>query len=264
MKRRGKNAFTLIELLVVIAIISVLVAMLMPVINTVRANARSLKCMSNLRTIGGGFSMYRMDYRNWLPPLNSFVSINAQGTSKPYGIYNAIGPYVGMPQWGGIHDPPTGNDDPHYLKFDSYWGSYKNAKFMKTVFYCPDSNYSPYSAKPPQPWYGVSYGESYYLQPPNGQPYSGGGNPKAYSFPRQAGIIPNPSGRIHVADATGSELGRIDLVGSSSFDLDRHMGGTNILFVDGHVAHYKANAVMTDITRDPSGSTTTWPNFCLP
>ena len=49
MKRRG---FTLIELLVVVAIIGILMAILLPAVSAIRAQARSTVCKSNLRQIG--------------------------------------------------------------------------------------------------------------------------------------------------------------------------------------------------------------------
>ncbi len=58
---------TLIELLVVIGIIGVLISMLIPSLQRSMRLAASTVCMHNLKVIGDGLFMYRMDNDGWVP-----------------------------------------------------------------------------------------------------------------------------------------------------------------------------------------------------
>ncbi|MFW5798288.1 MAG: type II secretion system protein [Planctomycetota bacterium] len=62
-----RPGFTLIELLVVIAIISVLAAMLLPVLSTARKSARGVQCLNNLRQMVIASQLYANDYDSLYP-----------------------------------------------------------------------------------------------------------------------------------------------------------------------------------------------------
>lgn len=66
---RKAGGFTLIELLVVIAIIAILAAILFPVFARARDAARSTNCLSNMKQISLGLSMYLEDNNDTIPPL---------------------------------------------------------------------------------------------------------------------------------------------------------------------------------------------------
>jgi prepilin-type N-terminal cleavage/methylation domain-containing protein len=65
--RQTYGGFTLIELLVVIAIVALLMAILMPALQRVRKQAKTVICQSNLKQWGTIFSMYTDDNNGKFP-----------------------------------------------------------------------------------------------------------------------------------------------------------------------------------------------------
>jgi prepilin-type N-terminal cleavage/methylation domain-containing protein/prepilin-type processing-associated H-X9-DG protein len=79
-RQETSRGFTLIELLVVISIIGVLVALLLPAVQSAREAARRVSCVNNLKQIGLALSSYHSAF-NAFPP----AKIYSGSCSKPNG-----------------------------------------------------------------------------------------------------------------------------------------------------------------------------------
>ena len=66
-RARVARGFTLIELLVVIAVIALLIGMLLPSMGKARGSARTVKCLSQLRSLGQFTAMYADANKDAMP-----------------------------------------------------------------------------------------------------------------------------------------------------------------------------------------------------
>jgi prepilin-type N-terminal cleavage/methylation domain-containing protein len=105
LRNRRRHGFTLVELLVVIAIIGVLVALLLPAVQSAREAARRMQCSNNLKQIALAVHNYH-DTHRYLPPAST--NANLSGSS---GLA-AILPYLEQTSVFTLYDFSKGNSEP--------------------------------------------------------------------------------------------------------------------------------------------------------
>jgi prepilin-type N-terminal cleavage/methylation domain-containing protein len=98
--QKSLDAFTLLELLVVIAIIGVLAGLLMPALNGVKAKARNIACVSQLRQLGIATRVYADEHNNLLPTAEILPSLPVDPDRPRPRICDVLGPYLGRANTG--------------------------------------------------------------------------------------------------------------------------------------------------------------------
>lgn len=105
---RPSRGFTLVELLVVIAIIGVLVALLLPAVQSARQAAKRTQCVNNLKQLGLAIQNYATTRSGTLPPGHPDAFPGGNYKSR-HGFFSYILPYM---EQDAVYDQIDLNSDP--------------------------------------------------------------------------------------------------------------------------------------------------------
>ena len=224
------GGFTLIELLVVIAIIALLAAILFPVFGRARENARRSSCQSNLRQIGLGIEQYTQDYDEKYPLKEQFPPSSPDGIGwaeivQPYLKSTQIFQCPSEPISGGQKGWPNNNPYPLGINYSDYYLN-KNLSFADGL-------------SEPARDASKAVLQSSTVTILMGDGFNGG---SGYTLEGPQDLNPTDFGQTDSADdldfATGTWEDSQTLA-----PRERHLGGANYLFADGHVKFLRPEKV---------------------
>ncbi len=138
--------FTLVELLVVIAIIGVLIALLLPAIQSAREAARRSQCVNHLKQLGIAIHNFH-DTKNGLPPMALALPPAAGSNNIVTGVtfWGLIYPFIEQMSLHDLLMNKTNNMDDKCLN-GTFWGTAASPKLTDAerkmfnsvpVYFCP-------------------------------------------------------------------------------------------------------------------------------